>query len=67
MTLPPSPKQRRGFALLSPERRIEIAAKGGHAVPPSKRSFTRNRELAASAGRKGGEAFRKTLPTEHDE
>jgi len=33
-----------------------IASKGGQGVPPEKRSFSRNRQLAADAGRKGGEA-----------
>lgn len=58
--IPPlPPKQRRGFALLSPERRREVASKGGGSVPPSKRSFSRDRALAMAAGRKGGEAPRK--------
>jgi general stress protein YciG len=52
------PKQRRGFAAMDPERRREIARKGGAAVPAEKRSFHRDRELAASAGAKGGEASR---------
>jgi len=33
-----------------------IASKGGHGVPPEKRSFAQNRQLAAEAGRKGGVA-----------
>jgi general stress protein YciG len=48
------PKAKRGFAAISPERRREIAARGGASVPPGKRSFSQNRELAASAGRIGG-------------
>jgi general stress protein YciG len=52
------PSLRRGFAAMSPERRTEIAKKGGGSVPPEKRSFARDRKLAASAGRKGGEASR---------
>lgn len=44
----------RGFARLSPEQRHEIASAGGRAVPKEKRSFSRNRQLAAIAGRKGG-------------
>jgi general stress protein YciG len=51
-------KQRRGFACMSPEQRREIARKGGASVDPSKRSFAKDRDLAASAGRKGGEASR---------
>lgn len=49
-------RKKRGFALLSPERRREIAAKGGASVPEDKRSFYKDRALAASAGKKGGEA-----------
>ena len=49
------PKARRGFAAMSPEKRREIAQKGGSAVPGHKRSFAKDRGLAAIAGRKGGE------------
>lgn len=49
-------KSRRGFAAMSPEKRREIAAKGGAAVPAEKRSFSQNRDLAVSAGRVGGSA-----------
>lgn len=52
------PRARRGFAAMNPERRREIARKGGASVPSEKRSFAKNRDLAASAGRKGGEASR---------
>lgn len=45
----------RGFAAMDPERRREIAAKGGSSVPADKRSFAKNRELATEAGRRGGE------------
>ena len=31
-----------------------MSARGGKAVPKEKRSFTRDRELAREAGRKGG-------------
>jgi general stress protein YciG len=44
----------RGFAAMSPEKRREIAAKGGAAVPKDKRSFSANRDLASSAGTVGG-------------
>lgn len=50
------PKQRRGFACMDPEKRRAIAAKGGGSVPADKRSFSKDRALAASAGKKGGEA-----------
>jgi general stress protein YciG len=49
---------RRGFAALDPERRREIARRGGASVPNDKRSFAQNRDLAANAGRKGGTASR---------
>lgn len=52
------PKARRGFAAMSPEKRLEIARKGGAAVPADKRSFSKDKALAADAGRKGGEASR---------
>ncbi|HEY3799661.1 MAG TPA: general stress protein [Caulobacteraceae bacterium] len=49
---------RRGFAAMDPERRREIARRGGASVPSEKRSFAQNRDLAADAGRKGGAASR---------
>ena len=45
---------RRGFAVMDQEKRREIARKGGANVPHEKRSFAKNRALAAEAGRKGG-------------
>lgn len=45
---------KRGFASMTPERRLEIATKGGHSVPPEKRAFSQDRTLARDAGRKGG-------------
>lgn len=47
---------RRGFAAMDPARQREIARKGGASVPDEKRSFSQDRDLAAAAGRKGGEA-----------
>lgn len=52
----PVKKQMRGFACMTPERRQEIARKGGASVPSHLRSFSQNNELASSAGRKGGAA-----------
>jgi general stress protein YciG len=49
-------KKRKGFACLSPERLKEISTKGGASVKPENRAYSKNRDLAASAGRKGGEA-----------
>jgi general stress protein YciG len=52
------PKARRGFAAMSVEARTAIARKGGAAVPADRRSYSQDRTLAASAGKKGGEASR---------
>ena len=49
-------KSKRGFGGMSPEKRTAIATKGGSSVPNDKRSFSKDRTLAAEAGRKGGEA-----------
>ena len=51
-------RSRRGFAAMDPDRRREIARRGGASVPSEKRSFAQDRDLAASAGRKGGSASR---------
>ncbi|MCP1539987.1 general stress protein [Methylorubrum extorquens] len=49
----------RGFASLSPERRKEIASKGGRSIPAESRAFSKNPELARAAGRKGGSVAKK--------
>ncbi len=46
-------KQRRGFACLTPERRREIASKGGSSLKAEQRSFSKSKELASRAGSKG--------------
>jgi uncharacterized protein len=46
----------RGFAAMDHNKQREIASKGGASVPDEKRSFSQDRELAAAAGRKGGQA-----------
>jgi uncharacterized protein len=51
-----SGKSNRGFASMDRTKQREIARKGGESVPHEKRSFSQDRELAAAAGRKGGEA-----------
>lgn len=52
---PPKKKStRRGFAGMTPERRREIAAKGGRSIPPEKRGFSKDPEKARAAGRIGG-------------
>lgn len=47
---------RRGFAGMDPEKVRQIARMGGAAVPHHLRSFSKDPELAAAAGRKGGAA-----------
>ena len=56
-----NPNRLRGFALMkarNPERLQTIAAKGGAAVDPEKRTFSKDRSLAQTAGRAGGMASR---------
>lgn len=48
----------RGFAAMDPARRREIARKGGAGIAAENRSFSKDRDLASSAGRKGGQASR---------
>jgi general stress protein YciG len=56
----PNPNfKRRGFASLTPERRKEVARKGGQSVPSENRSFSKDRTLASKAGSKGGQTARK--------
>jgi len=45
----------RGFASMDEDKQREIASKGGQSVPDEKRSFSQDPQLAAEAGRKGGE------------
>lgn len=62
INLPQKPRgtSKRGFASMDIEKQREIASKGGRSVPNERRSFSKNRELAAAAGRKGG----KNVPDE---
>jgi general stress protein YciG len=46
----------RGFAGMDDDKQRDIASKGGQSVPAEKRSFSQDHELAAEAGRKGGES-----------
>lgn len=55
---PPRPKQRRGFAAMSPEKRREIASRGGKAAHEQGRGHEWDSEAARAAGRKGGRARR---------
>ena len=45
---------KRGFAAMTPEKRREIASKGGKSVPASKRSYSKDKALASKSGMKGG-------------
>lgn len=45
----------RGFAAMNPDRQREIARLGGSSVPDHRRSFSTDRDLAVTAGRKGGQ------------
>ncbi len=57
----------RGFASMDEDRQRAIASKGGQRVPNEKRSFSRDRELASAAGRKGGQARgRRAAELGHD-
>jgi general stress protein YciG len=49
-------KKKQGFAAMSKDRQREIASLGGRSIPAEKRSFSTNRELARTAGSKGGSA-----------
>lgn len=60
-------KAKRGFALLSPEARRRVAAKGGASVPAELRSFSQDRKLAVQAGRAGGAAVHNRKPPPRDE
>lgn len=51
---PSASGKKRGFASMDPERQREIASMGGRAIKPEKRSFSQNKALARSAGKKGG-------------
>jgi uncharacterized protein len=57
----------RGFASMDDEKQREIARKGGESVPAEERSFSRDRELASEAGRKGGEARSDSSSAEGNE
>jgi len=53
-----APKQRRGFAVMSPEKQAEIASKGGKAAHAKGTAHEFSSEEAREAGRKGGMAAR---------
>jgi general stress protein YciG len=55
-TTAPTPKKRRGFAVMDPKRVSEIASKGGKAAHAAGTAHEFSREEAREAGRKGGYA-----------
>lgn len=60
---------KKGFGSMDPEKQRAIASKGGKSVPPEKRSFSQNRDLAAEAGRRGGLAIddaKRAFSVDHD-
>ena len=57
----PTRKSTRGFASMDRDKQRAIARKGGTSVPKEKRSFSRNRSLAAEAGRKGGQSVKPAM------
>ena len=57
------PRAKRGFACMPEEKRKAISRKGGASVPGHKRSFAKDQKLAATAGRKGGQASLKAKVT----
>lgn len=52
--MPNQGKSDRGFASMDEDKQREIASKGGRSVPDEKRSFSKDRQMAAEAGREGG-------------
>jgi len=54
------PKRPRGFAAMDPEQQRRIASEGGRASHESGRGHRFTAEEARAAGRKGGQATRKS-------
>jgi len=48
------PRKPRGFAVMDPVKRRELAARGGRAIPAEKRGYSVRRDVASEAGRRGG-------------
>jgi general stress protein YciG len=61
MTTEEPKKKLRGFAAMDPAKQLELARKGGAAVPAEKRTFSTRPELAKEAGRVGGKNVPPTL------
>lgn len=56
----------RGFASMDDDKQRDIASKGGQSVPDEKHSFSQDHELAAEAGRKGGENSGGKFPNDRE-
>jgi len=54
-------RKRSGFASMSPERRKEVAAKGGKGSAADKRYFSINKDKAREAGKLGGIAKKEKV------
>lgn len=61
-----TPKSRRGFAAMSPERQREIASQGGRAAHQQGVAHEWSREEAKEAGKKGGQASGKRRSAENE-
>lgn len=61
---PVQPTRKRGFGGMSAEKRKMISAMGGRAVKPENRAFSKDKDLARTAGRRGGSRV-KTRTTDH--
>ncbi len=53
------PKQQKGFALLSPERRREIAAAGGRRAHELGKAHQFTPDEASAAGKLGGQGMKR--------
>jgi general stress protein YciG len=54
----------KGFAKIDPELHRQIASKGGKAVLPENRTFSKNANLASEAGKKGAAVRAERLRAE---
>jgi general stress protein YciG len=57
----------RGFASMDEEKQREIASKGGRSVPDEERTFSKDPQMAAEAGRKGGESRGSGQQSDNDQ
>jgi general stress protein YciG len=53
--MPDEKNSERGFGSMDDDKQRDIASKGGRSVPDDKRSFSKDPQLAAEAGREGGQ------------